>query len=206
MPGRPRKEILDHVKISVEKAFRQCRTGAARLERIVGITTRIDVPHNTIHRVLKEKGMAAGHPKKSRRRERARSERMHSNTMWHTDYKLLPDGKWFMAYRDDASRLIAGYGVFGEATGKHALEVPERAMAEHGRPASILTDHGSQSCASESETGKRGREESGKRLDELGVRHILAGVGHPQTNGKLERSHGEIQRKIKRFDGIDEFV
>ena len=206
MPGRPRKEIQDHVKISVERAFLQCRTGASRLERIMAVTARIRIPHNAIHRVLKEKGMAVEHPKKSRRRKWIRYERTHSNSLWHTDYKLLPDGRWFIAYQDDASRFIAGYGVFDEATGKHALEVLEKAMAEHGRPASIMTDHGSQFYANESEARKRGRTEFERRLAELGIRHILAGVGHPQTNGKLERFHGEIQRKIKWFSGIDEFV
>ncbi len=78
-------------------------------------------------------------------------------------------------------------------------------MAEHGRPASIMTDRGSLSCASESEARKRGRTEFERRLDELGVGRILAGVGHPRTSGKLERFHGEIQRKIERFSGIDEF-
>ncbi len=116
MPGRPRKEIQDRARISA-KAFRRCRTGASRPGRIVAVTARIRIPHNTIHRVLKEEGMAAGHPKKSRKRERIRYGRTHSNSLWHTDYKLLPDGRWFIAYQDGASRFIAGYGVFGEATG-----------------------------------------------------------------------------------------
>ena len=166
----------------------------------------IGVPHNAIHRVLKEKGMAVEHPKKGMRRERIRYEKTHSNSLRHTDYKLLPDGRWFMAHRDDASRFIAGCGVFDEATGKHALEVLEKAVAEHGRPATMMTDHGSQSCANESEARKRGRTEFERRLAELGVRQILAGVGHPQTNGRLERFYGEIRRKIERFSGIDEFV
>ena len=204
--GRPRKVIQGRAKIQAEEAFRQCRTGAARPGWIVAITTRIGVPHNTIHRVLKEKGMAVEHPKKSRRRERIRYARTHSNSLRHTDYKLLPDGRWFTAYLDDASWFISGYGVFGEATGEHALEVLGRAVAEHGRPASVMTDHGSQSCANESETGRRRETEFERRLAELGVRQILAGVGHPQTNGRLERFHGEIRRKIERFSGIDEFV
>ncbi len=46
--------------------------------------------------------------------------------MWHTDYKLLDDGRWFIAYQDDASRFIVGYGVFSEATGRHAIVVDEQ--------------------------------------------------------------------------------
>jgi putative transposase len=41
---------------------------------------------------------------------------------------------------------------------------------------------------------------------QLEIKHILARVGHPQTNGKLERFHGEIQRKQKWFEGIDELI
>ena len=31
----------------------------------------------------------------------------------------------------------------------------------------------------------------------LGIRHILARVNHAQTNGKLKRFHGEIQRSTR---------
>ena len=39
-----------------------------------------------------------------------------------------------------------------------------------------------------------------KKLVELGIRQILARVKHPQTNGKMERFHEEIQRKLHRFE------
>ena len=203
--GRTRKEIQDRARIPAE-AFLQRGTGASRPGRIVAVTARIRMPHNTIHRVLKEKWMAAGHPKKSRRRERIGYERTHSNSPWHADYELLPGGRWFMACQDDASRFIAGYGAFDEDAGKRALEVLEKATAEHGRPATMMADRGSQFYASESEARKRGRAESGKRLDELGVRHILAWAGHPRTDGRTEGSRGGIRRKIERFSGIGEFV
>ncbi len=40
----------------------------------------------------------------------------------------------------------------------------------------------------------------------MGIKQILAGAGHPRTNGKLERFHGEFQRKNERFRRIDEFI
>ena len=36
--------------------------------------------------------------------------------------------------------------------------------------------------------------------------HRLARVNHPQTNGKLERFHGEIQAKLRLFRDMDEFA
>ncbi|MCE2508452.1 MAG: integrase core domain-containing protein [Nitrosopumilaceae archaeon] len=65
-----------------------------------------------------------------------------------------------------------------------------------------MTDHGSQFYANEAETRRRGASEFEKRLVDLGIRQILARVKHPQTNSKLERIHGEIQRKLPEFEAI----
>jgi len=150
-------------------------------------TTAIEIyiPHNTIHKILKESGIAESHPQKSKRRNWVRFERTYSNSMWHTDYKQLADGRWFLCYLDDASRFITGYGVWNEATGMHALEVLHDAIKNHGKPASILTDHGPQFYAGEAECRKHGETEFEKKLVEMDIKHILARIRHPQTNGKL---------------------
>ena len=115
----------------------------------------INISQRGIHRVLLEAGSAERQPKKSGRRERVRFEREHSNSVRHADCKLLDDGRWFIAYQDDASRFIAGHGVFDRATAENAISVLENAVVTHGKPASALADHGSQSCANEKESRKR---------------------------------------------------
>ena len=135
-------------------------------------------------------------PKKSGQRRWVRYERTYSNSMWHTDYKLLDDGRWFIAYMDDAPRCIIGFGVFDAAAGRHTLEVLGKAMEEHGIPASVLTDRGSQFYANESESKRRGRTEFEKELVRRDIRHVVARSNHPQTNGKQERFHGELQRRL----------
>ena len=79
--------------------------------------------------------------------------------MWHTDYKQLTNGMWFIAYQDDASRFVTGYGVFTNATAKNALSVLREAIKNHGKPASILTDHGSTFFANKAEEKKKGESE-----------------------------------------------
>ena len=76
----------------------------------------------------------------------------------------------------------------------------EQAIRDHGKPAAILTDRGSQFYATESEAKKKGVSKFEERLVELDIRHILTRVRHPQTNGKLERLHGELQRKLHHFE------
>ena len=43
--------------------------------------------------------------------------------MWHTDYKLLDDGRWFICHLDDASRFVTGWDIFEQATTENALKV-----------------------------------------------------------------------------------
>ena len=65
-----------------------------------------------------------------------------------------------------------------------------------------MTDQGLQFYANEAETRKRGKSEFGNRLVDLEVRQILALVRHLQTDGKLERLHGEIQRQLPKIEAI----
>ena len=92
--------------------------------------------------------------------------------------------------------------MFDEATGKHAVKVPDGAMSAYGKPASILSDRGFQFYATESEKKAKGVSMFERRLNDLGIRHILARVAHPQTNGKLERARGELQRKLHPFHDV----
>lgn len=65
-------------------------------------------------------------------------------SLLHTDWYQIKDddrgkGKWWLiAYLDDASRFIARYGVFDDATTANAISVLERSINRYG------TDHGSQ--------------------------------------------------------------
>ena len=73
------------------------------------------------------------------------------------------------------------------------------AIKRRGKPAQVLTDHGSQFYANEKENARRGMAAFETRLVELGIRHVMARIRHPQTNGKLERFHLEIERHLKSF-------
>ena len=139
----------------------------ARIKRCSGL----NIPKAVIHRVMVENGMAGEDPRKKRRRW-ARYERTHSDSLWHTDWKQIRggmhDGRWFLCYEDDASRFVTGYGVFGSATTENALRVLDGAIKNHGRPASIMTDHGAQLYASEKEAKEFGESGFEKRRVELG--------------------------------------
>ncbi len=102
------------------------------------------------------------------------------------------DGKRFLFYFDDISRFVTAYDTFEHATTENALSVLKQAMKNHGMPASIMTDHGSQFYTNAAKAKQKGVSDFEKELAKYGNKQILAGVRHPQTDGKLERFHGEI--------------
>ena len=164
-------------------------------------STGLRVAHHMVHGILREYGLTKAERGKSCQRSLTRFAKRYSNTMWHTDYKMLRDGRWLVSYPDDASRRVMGWGVFKRATTTNALRVLDEAIARHGAtPLSILSDHGSTFCDNESGGRAKGENKFGRRLGELRIRHILARASHPRTNGKLERLHGEIERKLHLFE------
>ena len=195
LPGRRERSAVLSVR------YRE-HLGAVGMQDGISDSTGINIPHSTIHKILRYGHLASGQPKKSQRRKWIRYGRTYSNSMWHTDFKLSDDGRWFLCYEDDASRFVTGYGAFEHATTENAPAVLEGAIKNHGKPASIMTGHDSQFHANASEAKRKGASDFEKRLVGLGIHQILARVKHPQTNGKLERLYGEIRRKLPEFEAI----
>ena len=103
--------------------------------------------------------------------------------------------KWSIYHQDNASRFVTGYRVFEHATTENSLVVLA-AIKEHGKPAAILSDRGAQFYANTSEKKKKAISKFEKKLAGLEIKHIVARPRHPQTNGKIERLFGELERKL----------
>ena len=140
MPGRLEES-------TVVSAYWVCVEGSTMLADKIEKATGLRVPHRTIHGQLKAHDLAQIDPRKSGQRKTARYVKRYANTMWHVDYKLLPDGRWLLSYMDDASRPVVGHGMFEKATTANALAVLDVAVAKYGAPLSVLSDRGSVFCA-----------------------------------------------------------
>ncbi len=176
-----------------------CATKMEKYYRLLGIPR---MPHNRIHRIMTEEGIAKPVRKKIKRKKWVRWQRRHSNSLWHTDFSVPEDHKQVIAYIDDASRKVVSYGKFNNATTDNALAVLDVAIQRFGVPKQVMTDHGAQFCADE-EKVYRFREALKKR----GIEHIMSPVKKPQTNGKIERWFGSMDRLYRRFEyNLDRLV
>jgi putative transposase len=205
--GRKAQPIDERTEELILETYRSNNVGPTHLEKKIGETYGIHIPHNRIYRVLLNRGLVEMNMKKRQQRKYVRYERAHSMSMWQGDWKEFElDGskRWLVAFMDDSSRLITCYGVFDSPTTENTIIVLNQGFREYGTPREILTDHGKQFVSA------RNREHAQHKfrdfLDHHDIKHIVAGVKHPQTNGKIERFFGEVQRRINKFGSIEKIV
>jgi transposase InsO family protein len=129
------------------------------------------------------------HPDKVRHFERARP-----NQLWQTDLftfilKRQNRRVYLVAFMDDHSRFLVGYGLHASQSSALVLEVLRAGIASYGTPQEILTDNGSQYVT------WRGKSAFSKELEKRGIRQVVARPRHPQTLGKIERFWGTLWRE-----------
>jgi transposase InsO family protein len=150
---------------------------------------------NAVSRVLREAGYelveqpTRPHPDHVRSFERAKP-----NQLWQTDlftFVLKRQNRrvYLVAFLDDHSRFITGYGLHGSQSTPLVIEVLRAAIAAYGVPAEILTDNGTQYVT------WRGKSQFTRELEKLGVKQIVAKPKRPQTLGKVERFWGTLWRE-----------
>jgi hypothetical protein len=114
--------------------------------------------------------------------------------LWQTDlftFVLKRQNRrvYLVAFMDDHSRFITGYGLHASQSSALVLEAFRAALSSHGTPEEVLTDNGSQYVT------WRGKSAFSKELEKRGVRQVVASPRHPQTLGKIERFWGTLWRE-----------
>jgi transposase InsO family protein len=123
-----------------------------------------------------------------------RFERAAPNQLWQTDlftFMLKRQNRrvYLVAFLDDHSRFITGFGLHASQSSALVLEVLRASLDAFGSPEEILTDNGSQYVT------WRGTSAFTKELHKRGIRQVVAAPRHPQTLGKIERFWGSLWRE-----------
>jgi transposase InsO family protein len=121
-------------------------------------------------------------------------ERAKPNQLWQTDlftFMLKRQNRrvYLVAFMDDHSRFITGYGLHASQSAALVIEVLRASLAAYGVPAEILTDNGSQYVT------WRGKSQFRRELEKRGIQQIVARPRRPQTLGKIERFWGSLWRE-----------
>ncbi len=148
-----------------------------------------------VARVLHEAGYQADEvPTKPHQAKEVRFERAKPNQLWQTDLftfilKRQNRRVYLVAFMDDHSRFLVGYGLHASQSASLVIEVFRAAVGGFGTPEEVLNDNGTQYVT------WRGTSAFRKELDTLGVKQIVASPHRPQTLGKIERFWGTLWRE-----------
>ncbi len=205
--GRPETILNQNMVIIILDLRKRFGYGACHIEQILK-RKGFAISHRQIEKVLVRNGLVTANPRKQRPRKWVRYELPNPNDLWHTDWSHDPfTDNNLSVYIDDRTRLITSYGIFKRATAKNSLALLHSAIAECGKPKAIMTDHGAQYYANRPEA-KQENTKFRSTLDILGIKHCLARVNRPQTNGKVERFFRTYKEEFitETFSSLNAFI
>ena len=184
------------IEQQVVAARRRYPDWGARKLRVLLQRQGMELTHSTIHRVLLRHGLVGvrdGHERAAQRFERSRP-----NELWQMDFKgPLQKGDVIgpLSVLDDHSRYLLVLQRAARISGEFVREQLESAFGSCGVPDAMLMDHG---VPWWSATGLQGLTRLSVWLMKQGIGLHWGRIRHPQTQGKVERFHGELQRAVER--------
>jgi hypothetical protein len=127
-----------------------------------------------------------------------RFEKKQPNELWQMDFKgeyHLGNGNCYpLSILDDHSRFTVGLYGLPNQRGESVNDCLVRTFDKFGVPHAMLMDHGTPWWSS---TNAQGLTWVTVKMIRQGIRIYLSGVGHPQTQGKVERFHRTLKQSVR---------
>jgi transposase InsO family protein len=191
-PRRTRSELEQRV---VEIRQRYPDWGARKLQ-VVLEGEGLRLPRNTIHRILRRHGMIWESERDPVAVQRFVRER--PNELWQMDFKGpkgWPQKVGPLSVLDDHSRYLIALSATDSTQGAAVQKRLEEALERCGVPEAMLMDHGIPWWSTHALWG-------GTKLSlwlmRQGMQLHWSRIRPPQTQGKVERFHGSLQRALER--------
>ncbi len=168
--------------------------GARKLQELLR-QGGLELARSTVHRILLRQGLI-GEDQHARLAPQ-RFERAAPNELWQMDFKgpLCPAERVGpLSVLDDHSRYVVALRKVANTSGELVREHLQTAFCECGVPAGMLMDHGIPWWSAQS---PRGFTKLSLWLMKQGIALHWGRIRHPQTQGKVERFHGELQRALQ---------
>lgn len=190
----PRRTAAELEQRVVELRQRYPDWGARKLQVLLA-RQQVELTRSTIHRILLRHDLVLD-PER-RRQAPGRFQRGAPNELWQMDFKS-PKG-WNAAVGplsvlDDCSRYLLVLQAVWTNHGALVREQLESAFTSCGVPQAMLMDHG---IPWWSERAPSGATRLTVWLMKQGIRLHWSGFRHPQTQGKVERFHGALERALR---------
>ena len=162
----------------------------------------ITISPATISRHLTQAGLVAPEPKKKPKSSYIRFEAAMPNETWQSDfthYRLSNgDDVEILPWIDDCTRYVLRLTAHQRITTPIVVAQFHAAIAEHGIPASTLTDNGMVFTTRLSGAGRAGgRNKFESELRRLNITQKNGRPNHPTTQGKVERFQQTLKKWLR---------
>jgi transposase InsO family protein len=163
---------------------------------------QVTVSVSTIARILTRQSLVEPQPKKRPKSSYVRFQAEQPNETWQSDfthYRLTSnpgpgDDTEIITWLDDHSRYALHVSAHPRITGRIVVDTFTQTAAQHGHPASVLTDNGLVYTTRFS-GGRGGRNGLENELQRLNIVQKNSRPNHPTTCGKVER----FQQTMKKW-------
>ena len=193
-PLRSPQRLAEAVETAVLGLREKTGWGGPKIATVLG-RGGMQVAPATAQRILKRAGLVVKPPvdKTSKRFEKSEC-----NELAQMDFKgeyTLPEEKCYpLSLLDDCSRYLHGLWPLPGTGGEGVKQTLEGYFREHGVPLSMLMDHGTPWF---SMNNQHGLTWVAVWLLKQGVVLRYSGIGHPQTQGKVERFHRTLKARTR---------
>jgi transposase InsO family protein len=155
----------------------------------------LQVAPATAQRILKRCGRVVP-PKVEKTKQRFAREQCNELAQmdFKGEYTLAKEKCYPLTLLDDCSRYLHGLWPLRSTGGGGVKQTLEAYFREHGVPLSLLMDHGTPWFST---MNQQGLTWVSVWLLKQGVILRYSGVGHPQTQGKVERFHQTLKRRTR---------
>jgi len=193
-PLRSPQRTADELAAAVLAVRDETGWGGRKIAKVLA-RRGLPVTAVTAQRILKRAGRVT---KPAVNKATQRFAREQCNELAQMDFKgeyTLPAAKCYpLTLLDDCSRYLHGLWPLRSTAGEGVKQSLEGHFRAHGVPLSILMDHGTPWF---SMRNAHGLTWLAVWLLKQGVSLRYSGVGHPQTQGKVERFHQTLKRRTK---------
>ena len=157
----------------------------------------IRVSRATIDRTLRRQGLVTPAPSKRPRSSYVRFQADQPNEMWQADFTHYPlttgEDCEILSWLDDHARHALSVTAHHRVTGPIVVATFRAAAAQHGLPASTLTDNG-MVFTTRLSGGRGGRNAFEAELRRLGITQKNSRPNHRTTCGKVCEHHRGVAR------------
>jgi transposase InsO family protein len=162
---------------------------------------QITISRATIYRIIRRAGLVTAEPKKKPKSSYIRFQAEQPNETWQADFthhRLADDtDAEILTWLDDHSRYALSVTAHQPVTGPIVVATFRRAIADHGIPASTLTDNGLVFTTRFAHGGRTSRNGLENELHRLHVTQKNSRPNHPTTCGKVERFQQTIKKWLR---------